>query len=501
MSNPLSTFHLYPKQVLAFESSAQFLFYGGAAGGGKSHLERACGIQASAAIPGLQTYLFRRTYQELIDNYMLGPTGFQAMLAEMQDGLLRKHKIKFNETEIKFPNHSRITLVSAQHEQDIWSNQGKEIHFAIISEATQFSEFMIRFIMSRNRIPMSLDIPPHERIRYPRILCGSNPGGMSHQFFKQLFVANHEKFKTPENPYPIWRMAPSDGSRTAQFIPAMVDDNPAINPEQYKASLAGLKRKELVDAMLYGKWDIPLGAFFPELDESIHRIPRFEIPDHWFRYRSFDWGSGAPFACLWIAVSDGIVAGIPKESLIFYREWYGASPFDKTKGLGMSNEQVAEGIRTRTPPNEFIQGTLTDSKPFQAGGGRTIAEDFTLAKVPLQLGDVKPGSRIQGWQQIRSRAIGRDGRPGIFFFEDLEDTWRTLTQLQTDTNPAKKGEDAVTTGEDHLPDAVSLACKARPYVIETPKPEPPRVVVPIYTMNKVLDAHLKAKRKEHADIR
>lgn len=491
-------FSLFPKQQVAFESSAQFVFYGGAAGGGKSHLERASAIQAAMAIPGLQVYLFRRTYQELIDNYMMGPTGFQAMLAPIQDMLPKSDKIKFNETEIKFHNHSRITLCSAQHEKDIWANLGKEIHFLILSEATQFSEFMIRFLLGRCRIPVKLEIPAHERIRYPRVLAGSNPGGESHHFWKSLFVDNYERFKSVSNPFPIWRMGKDDGYRTAQFIPALVDDNPGIDPEQYKASLAGLKRKELVEAMLHGKWDIPMGAFFPELDENRHRIRAFRVPSHWFKFRAFDWGSGAPFACVWCAVSDGTITDIPKDALVFYREWYGASPFDKSKGLGLSNEQVATGITERTSSEEIIQGTITDSKPFQAGGGRTIAEDFRLNGVPLQIGDVKPGSRIQGWQQIRSRAIGRNSRPLIYFFEELEDTWRTLTQLQTDTAPAKKGEDCVTTGEDHLPDAISLACKARPLTVDAPVEyvrKPIHTELP--TMDKVMANHFKHKKREN----
>lgn len=494
------TVKLYPKQLTALTSSARFVFYGGAAGGGKSHLARVAAIQAALTIDDLQIYFFRRVYQELLDNHMQGPTGFHSLLAPFIAMLPSTQKISVLEHLIKFPNGSVIHFCHCQHEDSVWTHHGKEMHFIVFEEAPQLTEFQIRFLMSRNRVPASLRIPEHERCRYPRILATGNPGGESHNFWRRLFVNQYEKFKTKEVPFPIWRMSKEDGNRTAQFIPAFVDDNPAINPEEYKATLGGLRRKELIDAMLYGSWDIPMGAFFPELDERIHRIPRFPIPKHWFKFRTFDWGSGAPFAVLWVAVSDGSIPWIPAEALVFYREWYGASPFDQSKGLGMSNEQVALGIIERSPKSEEIQGTVTDSKPFQAGGGKTIAEDFRDNGVVLQRGDVSPGSRIQGWQQIRSRAIGRGEDKYIFFFDDMPDVWRTLTQLQTSKNPAHKGEDCETTGEDHLPDAVSLACKARPIVFEAPVKIDPLENVPM-TGDELMALHMKHKRREDARIR
>ena len=67
---------LHPKQGMALLTDANELGYGGAAGGGKSHLGRASAIYFSYAIPGLQTYLFRRQHNELVKNHMMGPTSF-----------------------------------------------------------------------------------------------------------------------------------------------------------------------------------------------------------------------------------------------------------------------------------------------------------------------------------------------------------------------------------------------------------------------------------------
>ena len=47
------------------ESEADELFFGGAAGGGKSHYLRVDSIKWAMEVPGLQAYIFRRLYIDL----------------------------------------------------------------------------------------------------------------------------------------------------------------------------------------------------------------------------------------------------------------------------------------------------------------------------------------------------------------------------------------------------------------------------------------------------
>ena len=97
--------------------------------------------------------------------------------------------------------------------------------------------------------------------------------------------------------------------------------------------LQGLGSPALVNALLKGDWDSIVGNFFPEYDETVHVVPDFKPPKHWFKYRTVDWGHSEPFNCLWFAVSDGeefTDAGkkywFPRGALIVYREWYGCDP-------------------------------------------------------------------------------------------------------------------------------------------------------------------------------
>ncbi len=78
---------LYPKQQDAFLSSAQFILYGGAAGSGKSHLARMAPTAACLQIPGLQVFMFRRHFQDLVKNHMEGPNSFRALLQPLIDAV------------------------------------------------------------------------------------------------------------------------------------------------------------------------------------------------------------------------------------------------------------------------------------------------------------------------------------------------------------------------------------------------------------------------------
>ena len=72
---------LHEKQQDAFFSDATEILYGGAAGGGKSHLMRMAAIMWCSEIPGLQVYLFRRIRDDLVKNHVEGPSGFREFLA------------------------------------------------------------------------------------------------------------------------------------------------------------------------------------------------------------------------------------------------------------------------------------------------------------------------------------------------------------------------------------------------------------------------------------
>lgn len=191
-------FSLHPQQALLLNSKATETLFGGSAGGGKSHAARVLAILWAIEIAGIQIFLFRRLYADLQLNHMQGPTSFPAMLHTLcntrhaNSPLIAGKLCDIVDGEIRFWNGSKIHLCHLQHQKDLLKYYGPEFHVLFLEEATQFTEYMVRFLRSRMRIPKSLKIPdkylkPREEWRsedpeyyFPRAVYTSNPGGIGH---------------------------------------------------------------------------------------------------------------------------------------------------------------------------------------------------------------------------------------------------------------------------------------------------------------------------------
>jgi Terminase large subunit, T4likevirus-type, N-terminal len=453
---------LHHKQGVALQSEATELFYGGAAGGGKSHLMRVAAILWCASIPGLQVYLFRRIRDDLIKNHVEGPKGFRAMLSPW-------FPMKFArivDDEIRFWNGSRIYLCHCKDAKDVYKYQGAEIHVLIIDELTHFLEDMYRFL--RNRVRMvGLNLPEQYVGKFPRILCGANPGNIGHLFVKRTFVEG-------VTPFDIRQMPVDEGGMRRQFIPAVLEDNPSMATDDpgYEARLRGLGSKQLVEAMRWGNWEVIEGAFFDCWDARRHIVRPFEIPKGWMRFCSADWGSAKPFSIGWWAVaSDQFTADIhdhpgqiiiPRGCMVRYREWYGALSPDV--GLKLHAEKVADGIVSRETKGE-VSYRVMDPAAFAENGGRSIAARMGDKGVHWRPADntrVAGRGAMNGWDQMRARLMGDDDEnPMLVTFSTCADSIRTVPALQHDKNRA---EDVDTNGEDHAGDEWRYACNSRPWV-------------------------------------
>lgn len=493
MTAPELNIDFTAKQSRALKSPATEILYGGAAGGGKSYFMRALAILLCCLIPGLNVYLFRRLYDDLIKNHMEGTGGFPEMLAPM---VLSGH-VKIVESEIRFWNGSRIFLCHCQHEKNRFKYQGAEIHVLLIDELTMFTEVIYRFLRGRLRAP-NLTIPQwaidffRDRFgvelaaKIPLLLAGSNPGNVGHAWVKSAFIENVEAFE-------LRRMPLDDGGMLRQYIPARLEDNPHIDAEDYEGKLLGLGNKELVRAMRWGEWDIVAGAFFDILTERVHKLPSFTPPKHWTRFRSLDWGSAKPFSVgwwviaeggEWVKFSDGQERMLPQGALIRYREWYGVKKDESgrsmpDKGLRLSAETVGRGIKEREA-GEVVDEQLSVADPsiWREDGGPSIAE--RLLKCDLKKPNALVGprfreadnTRVGGWQQMYDRLKWQevdDGQAMLYVTAACGDWWRTVPVLLHDEH---KHEDLDSRMEDHAADETRYACMARP-VSRVPKPRAP----------------------------
>lgn len=449
--------------MVAYKSTATEILYGGAAGGGKSHLFRAAAILWCLLIPGLQVYFFRRKYPDLLSNHMSGPHSFPILLAPfIERGLA---KINWGHLDIEFGNGSSIHLRHCQHPKDVYNYQGAEIHVLIIDELTQWERLMYTFLRSRLRM-VGLVVPLALQGLFPRALLGANPGGIGHNWVKQDFVSLAK-------PFAITDMPKIEGGMRRQFIPALMEDNPTLMEDDpdYGDKLEGLGDPALVKAMRSGDWDIVSGGMFDDLwKRSIHVIPPFQIPYTWRVDRSFDWGSSRPFSVGWWAESDGTTAQVvdpktgklvsrtfPPGSLFRIDEWYGwtGRADEGTKALAV---EVARGIIEKESTG--ILGTLkvepgpADSSIFDVENGMSIAADMLEAGVEWTEADKSPGSRINGAEKMRkylkASATFSHDEPHLYVFDTCVSGFiRTVPVLPRDE---KKRDDVDTDAEDHAYD-------------------------------------------------
>ena len=228
------------------------LFYGGAAGGGKS---RALLEEAGRFVgrEGYNAVLFRRTFPELSQQGGLIPESHE---------IYPRYLGQYNHTHRRwvFPSRATISFAHLQHEADKYGYQGAAWHFIGFDELTHFSEETYLYLFSRARTTIA-DIPV-------RIRAASNPGNRGHEWVKKRFV-------TPLKPYEIKYFKSVGGTEvetdagdakglSRQYIPATIYDNPTLlgMDASYLARLEALPLLER-ERLLRGDWDImPSGNIF-----------------------------------------------------------------------------------------------------------------------------------------------------------------------------------------------------------------------------------------------
>ena len=423
---------------------ADIVVYGGARGGGKSFAslgEFWC--HAEDWGPAAKGLMLRRSREDLKDTIDVARQMY-GDAAEWKD----------KEKQFRFRNGAVFHMAYLESDQDAMNYQGWSLTRVYVEELTQYASSTGIF-----RLFATLRTTSGARCQF-RATC--NPGGPGHHWVKNWVIDNGAYRPIKDQETGLIRI----------FIPAKISDNPALlnNDPAYINRLRASGSPALVKAWLDGNWDIIEGAFFPEFDPSRHVITPPRMPLHWTRFRSMDWGSASPFSIgWWIVVQDDFVHDnrrIPKNAIIRYREWYGASA--PNKGLKLPADSVAkEVVRRETDGKGFrepIAYGILDPSAFQVVSGPSIGETFARHGVFFRRADnsrVSTAKRMGGWDQVRWRLRGdADGDPMIFFVDHCRDSIRTLPMQQHDEN---RPEDLDTEGEDHAVDDIRYACMSRPF--------------------------------------
>lgn len=367
--------------------------------------------------------------------------------------------------EFRMPGGGRVRFRPIENTNDAQKMQGQNLSDVAIEEAGQFEtpapiDMLFGALRSKAGVPTQM-------------VLTANPGGPGQAWLKHRYID-----PAPLGMKVLTRTLPNGSRHQYVFIPSRVQDNRMLlaNDPRYIDRLYLVGSPQLVRAWLDGDWSVVMGAFFPEFSIQKHVIEPRELPIHWYRFRSFDWGSARPFAVHWWAHSDGDLPSIPKGALVCYREWYGAAK-DATgatvpnTGLRLTAEEVADGIIKREEHdlngNRQMSG-VADPAIFAEDGGPAISERMAQRKVfwrPADNQRVGKLGALGGWDQLRARLKGDGEKPAIYWFSTCKDAIRTLPIQQHDD---KRPEDLDTSGEDHCVDGIRYACMSRPYTAPLP---------------------------------
>ena len=432
------------KQQQFLDSTAMFTCYGGAKGGGKSHIVRIKAIGGALMNDGIKILMMRKTYNELEENLI------RPILKQ-----LAPECYAYNATShlLTFENGSSIKFGHWAGDESENEYNGLEYDWIFIDEATQFTERSFNFLGGCLR-----GATPFPKRMY--LTC--NPGGVGHAWVKRLFI-DRDYHRYPDEP------ERDEHPENYNFIFATVEDNKWLleSSPLYLKNLANMP-EDLRRAYRYGDWDAIGGNYFPEFRDNKHTTRPFKIPDHWPRYRSFDYGLDM-FSCFWWAVDeDG-------------RCWaYRAYEHEK-----LIVQDAAKAIHEHTLPHENITCTYAPPDMWNRlkDTGRTMAEVFMLNGVNLVRAD---NNRVQGHMMMKDmmapiplrdpyvkslyKGKAPDKLPGFIIFNTCDKAISDIKSIQADDkNPndcAKEPHDIT-----HNVDAIRYFLVTRVVKAEALKPE------------------------------
>lgn len=423
-----------PKQELALRCPATELFYGGAAGGGKSD------FLLADFLAGAEKYgkhwkgiLFRQTTTELEE--------LQARAEELfipQGAKYLGKGTKSGSDMWKFPNGATLKMRYLESEKDVKHYQGHQYTWIGIDEVGNYSTPGCWTFM-KSRLRSVHGVPCYIR-------GTANPGGVGHGWIKHRFMDDH----VPNKIFYIETELPGGGiSRdTACFIPSNLDDNQILmkNDPQYEARLMSLP-SHLARALRYGDWSVFEGQVLDSFRPNIHVCKPFILEQGlWFRFCAMDWGWAKPYSIGFYAVNF-------HGRLIRYRELYGCK--DGEYNVGVKKEAAALAQEAwEFASLDGIKDMVADPAIWNDENNQSIAEVFRKAGFNMIQANNERVNGLVMVDQILKQTVDEHNTPMFQVFNTCKAFIRTIPLLTPNPNHP---EDIDTRLEDHVYDEFRYA--------------------------------------------
>jgi hypothetical protein len=220
----------------------QEVFFGGAAGGGKS-VALLMGALEYVGVPGYAALILRKDFARLELAGGLIPRSqewFQEGVLGGKAKWVASRRQWIFPVEGKFP--ATIMFGYLKNPMDRFRYASSEFQYIAFDELTEFTEEDYLFLFSRLRRNTSLRVPL-------RMRSASNPGGVGHLWVKQRFVSPPAGPESEE-------VFPGVLSKQGRlYIPSRIADNPALDEAEYRQTLLHLP--PLVrERLMNGDWSV-----------------------------------------------------------------------------------------------------------------------------------------------------------------------------------------------------------------------------------------------------
>lgn len=415
------------KQYLFHSCGTDEVVYGGAKGGGKSCALVMEALAYALEHPGADIYLIRETYDNI-------ETSLIKEFREKTPAAIYSYSESKHTAVINTAPPSYIYFRAVDSAEDAMGFQGRSIDFIGIDELTNYSKKTVQILLSCLRSAKG----------FPVRFCGTcNPGGIGHSWVFERYIESTDYGRH-------YAKDPKSGT-TIAFIPAVVYDNTALmkNDPAYVKRLENLPSQEK-RAFLYGDWNIFEGQYFNEFKRDIHVTEPFDIPSHWERFCSLDYGMDMT-CCLWWAVDLNGKCYITRELHM----------------PGLTLSRAALMILSLMPKNEPYPKYIAASPDLWFRRQETGESGFEIMTKAGLFGLIPANNnRIGGWRALREYLQERDDGFGkksakLMIFSSCRNLIHCLPLLQHDKrNP----EDAALQPHHitHAPDALRYGILSRP---------------------------------------
>jgi hypothetical protein len=343
-SDPVTIWSPNPgPQTEAYYSEADELFYGGAAGGGKTDL--GLGLAGTAH---QNSIIFRRVFPSI-----------RAVIERSREIFNNRNvphaKDSYNESLHiwRLADGRMLEFGSIQHAKDVTNYQGRPHDLYVFDEGTEFTEYQYRFVTAWNR-----STRPGQRCRV--LVTGNPPTNAEGQWVIRYWAPwLDSEHPNPAQPGELRWFASIDGKdtevesgepfdldgeliqpRSRTFIPARLADNPALAQTGYSAVLQGLP-EPLRSQLLYGDFSIGL-------DDDPWQV----IPTEWVRLAMKRWQEtekpDVPMSVLGADVARG-----GKDKTVLsprYANWY--APLQKHEGRNTKDGPAVAALVVRALDSE-----------------------------------------------------------------------------------------------------------------------------------------------------